>query len=78
MRINISKMSNENYNILNITILKYPLHLSQHVSKSFKPIVMRLQTLIDSLLAEILYNLIGHPTNILLSYAAILILYVTC
>ena len=34
--INISKMSSENYNILSITILKYLLHLSQHVSRSFK------------------------------------------
>ena len=35
-KINISKMWSENYNILSITILKYLLHLSQHVSRSFK------------------------------------------
>ena len=29
-------MLNENHNVLNITILKYLLHVSQHVSRSFK------------------------------------------
>ena len=43
-------MSSENYNILSITILKYLLRLSQHVSRSLKLIHRNNRTRMRALL----------------------------